>query len=226
MKIYAKQVPPEWQESPLFIDGCFPEDVILDGNKDYISHTTEEYDNLFARMDDLSYELDKLETGEGWYKNATEAISDILPRHDGKPYNTRQVHAWRRIIDEWDYRGNDDLICEALHLMTGKEYQAVTICGCCQSDWQDAYFPADWSRDDIAHFESEYFNTGSEWIIHDEATEPAGPDDVSGYSLYCTSWNNDGIKQEIADCVGGSPEDVIIYPFEQYQKVPVWGCAQ
>lgn len=226
MKIYAKQVPPEWQESPLFLEGCFPDNVILDGNRYYQSHTTPEYDRLISGMDDLTYELARLGTEYAWYKNATEAISDMLPRFDGKQYNTRQVHEWLRIIDDWNTGNNDNLVCSALHLMTGKEYEAHTIRGCCQGDWQKGYFPADWTRDDISRFESEYFNTGSEWLIHEGDTPPAGPDDIEGYSLYCTAWNDDGIKQEIADAAGGSPDDVVLYPFEQFQQVPVWGAAQ
>lgn len=40
MKIYAKQISPEYQESPLFLgDEFWPEGIILDGNRDYKSRT-------------------------------------------------------------------------------------------------------------------------------------------------------------------------------------------
>lgn len=42
MKIYAKQVPPEYQESPLFLgDEFFPDDIAVCGNRDYMEHCPE-----------------------------------------------------------------------------------------------------------------------------------------------------------------------------------------
>lgn len=35
MKIYAKQIAPEYQESPLFLDDFFPDDIAVCGNRDY-----------------------------------------------------------------------------------------------------------------------------------------------------------------------------------------------
>lgn len=54
MKIYAKQVSPEYQESPLFLDECFPEDIILTGNRNYTSRTTPEYDKIAADFDSMA----------------------------------------------------------------------------------------------------------------------------------------------------------------------------
>ena len=65
-------------------------------------------------------------------------------------------------------------------------------------------------------FEIEYFNTGSEWIVDEGDFNPDedNPEEISGYSIYCTSWNDEGIKQEIADSVGVDIDDVILFPFE------------
>ena len=54
MKIYAKQVSPEYQESPLFIEGCFPDNIILTGNRDYNSHTTPEFDQIKDHFEDMA----------------------------------------------------------------------------------------------------------------------------------------------------------------------------
>ena len=35
MKIYAKQINPEFQESLLFEDGLFPENMVVCGNRDF-----------------------------------------------------------------------------------------------------------------------------------------------------------------------------------------------
>lgn len=53
MKIYAKQVPPEYQGWPfdhITIEEMYP-GVILHGNRDYNSHTTPEFDAIIERFD-------------------------------------------------------------------------------------------------------------------------------------------------------------------------------
>lgn len=52
--VYAKQIAPEYQESPLFLDGCFPDDIILTGNRHFNSHTTPEYDKIAADFDSMA----------------------------------------------------------------------------------------------------------------------------------------------------------------------------
>ena len=61
-----------------------------------------------------------------------------------------------------------------------------------------------------------YFNTGSEWIIHDEDNTPEGPEDINGYCVYCTAWNEEGIKRELAEAAEVKPEEIIMYAFEGY----------
>lgn len=55
--IYARQIAPEWQESPIFLDGMFPENIVVTGNRDYISRTTAEYDRV---LDTLERAIPKL----------------------------------------------------------------------------------------------------------------------------------------------------------------------
>lgn len=40
MKIYAKQINPEFQESLLFEDGLFPENMVVCGNRDFKERKT------------------------------------------------------------------------------------------------------------------------------------------------------------------------------------------
>ena len=49
--IYARQIAPEWQESPIFLDGMFPENIVVTGNRDYISRTTAEYDRVLDTLE-------------------------------------------------------------------------------------------------------------------------------------------------------------------------------
>lgn len=53
MKIHAKQVPPEYQESPAFLS-CWSDmwpGVIIHGNRDFNSYTTPEFDAIINRFD-------------------------------------------------------------------------------------------------------------------------------------------------------------------------------
>ena len=51
-KIYARQISPEYQESPLYLGEEFwPDDIILTGNRDYREHTTAPYDAIIAAGD-------------------------------------------------------------------------------------------------------------------------------------------------------------------------------
>lgn len=80
----------------------------------------------------------------------------------------------------------------------------------------------EWSHEELDHFETEYFNTGSEWIVHDEEAEPESPEDINGYSIYCHGWNEDQIRQEIADAEDKKPEEVVLFAFETYARIPVY----
>lgn len=166
MKVYAKQVPPEYQESPLFLFNDWPEDLAICGNRDFDSHCPEVFTRVYKALQD----------GE---------------------------------------------LCEALSVVTGKKWEYSTIRGCCQSDWQEVFYIADnWGREALSTFETEYFNTGTEWIVHDGDSLPESPEDINGYFVYCTSRNEDGIANEIADSAGGRPEDVKLWAFDGYTQSP------
>ena len=226
MRIYAKQVRPEYQESPFFMWG--PEEmypgVIFKGNRYFNSHTTPEFDAIRDGLDDLTNLIDT--DGKfipGWYDTITEAVNDIMPAPQHKArYSTREIKTWREIASEW-YIATDEnaLICRALQLVTGKEYETTTIRGCSQGDWQEILYPAgEYDGDQIEHLEADYFNTGTEWIIHDEAEDPETPEDISGYSTYCYGWNSDQIRQEIADAAGAKPEAVTMYEYAGSYTLP------
>lgn len=110
--------------------------------------------------------------------------------------------------------------------MTGERWKAFEIRGCCQSDWQRGYCPEAWSREELEAFETEYFNTGSEWIIHDEDGEPESPEEINGYSVYCHGWNSDQIRKEIADAAGETdPAAVVLYEFTGWSRSPEYKKA-
>lgn len=217
MKIYAKQVRPEYQESPFFLWGAadaYP-GVIFDGNRNLNSHTTPEYDHITRYLDDISSEWEyRNYAGVRNAPTIKELLRDYgMHRNDGKPWSTKERHVWRLIFEGNTYT-EDGAILKALELVTGKEYESATIRGCVQGDWQEILYPAgEYDSKAIEYLEIDYFNMGTEWIIHDESSEPEGPEDISGYSLYCYGWSNDLIRREIADAAGAAPDAVIMYEY-------------
>lgn len=130
--IYARQIAPEWQESPIFLDGMFPENIVV--------------------------------TGQPW---------------------------------KWSI-----------------------IRGCCQSDWQEVFYPVnEWGREALTAFEVEYFNTGSEWIVHEGEFNPEqnGPEDIEGHSIYCTSYK---VQEELQLMKGLSRKKSSCLNFPGFQESP------
>lgn len=224
MKVYARQVAPEYQESPLsFGDEFYPEGIIIDGNKDYVSRQTEAYEKVLNYIDEAYDEIEKIHVKEGWYKSVTECIMDFFKPEHKEKYNTNEISEWKKIIEDFHNGSHSEEwrpICAALSLITGKKYDYKTICGCCQRDWQEIYYPTDeYTKASIDAFEIEYFNTGTEWIVHDKAETPESPEDISGSSIYCYSWDEEGIRKEIAEYNGCAPEDVVLYRHAGYMHV-------
>ena len=221
MRIYAKQIPPEYQESPLFYEGSWPEKVYVFGNRHFNQH--DEYlQTIRAGMEEAADAFAALQIGHGWYENWIDVLADLLAPWDTRGEYTRaeRMH-WIDLCDQYcEARSSDenDILCDALELISGEKWANGTIRGCCQGDWQEVIYPAEYGREWLRDFETEYFNTGTEWIIHDEDFTPEDPDEISGYSVYCLGWNNDLIRAEIAEYSGGRPEDVTLFSFNGWAR--------
>lgn len=221
--IYARQVPPEYQESPLF----WGEDINAEifGNRQYKRITSKLFDSLPGMLDDLAAVWDNLQAGYHDGTTWAEELADLVPPQ-GRPEYTREERraAWPDIMRNFvDERQAPEYYCKALRLITGRAWDYCTLRGCCQGDWQYCIYPADdWDGASLERLEAEYFNTGTEWIIHDDENEPDGPEDINGFSIYCTGWNDDQIRKEIADAAGGLPEAVKLYKFRDFRRVAEW----
>lgn len=222
MRIYAKQVPPENQESPLLTTiHDWPENVYTFGNPHYISRD-EDLQRVRAGLEEAASVLDYMEEGRPYYTSWEAALNCLLePWTDRGQYTRAERKQWmnlcRRFTDCKGYEEND-ILCDALELISGEMWEYSTIRGCCQGDWQEVIYPAIYGERWLKYFETEYFNTGSEWIVHDEDTAPESPEDISGYSVYCYGWNNEQIRAEIAEAVGGSAEDIVLYSFRGWAR--------
>lgn len=213
MKIYAIQIDPECQKSPIFVKGCFPDNIAVCGNRDFIEHKPE----IFKKVETVLEQgelAEVLENIKEWkkYHSVTQAINEYLPPANNK-YSTNAIHALKRLVSEYStcpHNEEDTLLCRVLSTVTEHEWGHKTIRGSSQNDWNCIYYPVkEWNEVTLEVFETEYFNEGSEWIIYDGEEE---------FSAYCTSWNEEGIRKEIAKITGEKPENIIMYAFDGYTR--------
>jgi hypothetical protein len=221
MKIYARQIAPEYQESPLFYSE-WPENVHVYGNKVF-----KEHGHYYKTVENINYfaeDLEELRAGNAapGYDNVSKLLQTHFPREN--PYTRSERLRFIDIIIKHFFEAREysseerAAVVEIMGMWDGIEYECATLRGCCQSDWVYCIYPAEYGREWLRAFEAEYFNTGTEWIVHDEENAPESPEDISGYSVYCTAWNDEGIKKEIAEAADGSPEEVTLYKFEGWTK--------
>lgn len=234
-KIYARQVPPEYQESPLFSfswDDVSMPGLVVTGNRQYHSHTVPAWDTWAENWSEVADALEQIKEApeRSWYKTATEAITDLLPPTHKKRYNTREIHRWKAILADMqschfseEYRPT----LGALFLMTGHDWDYTTICGSSQSEWSRVYFDTtQWTKKTIQELEIEYFNEGMEWIIHEGDQPPEAPEDVEGYSFYTHCHTAEKAQEEIAAAEGVSPESVKLYEFSHWTRQAVYSKPQ
>lgn len=217
MKVYAIQVEPEYQESPYYMfngDDCYNE-IIITGNRKLMGRKTDEFKTIEKYIDDAYTDICEFDKNS-CFKNITEIIHHYFSPCHKMSYSTKEIKKWRgAIIGATEDRNFEKYYCEMLSMLTGKEYSYADIKGCCQGDWNGLYFPTSYGNDFVKNFETEYFNTGTEVIIHDEENEPETAEDISGYGLYCYTYD---IKKEIAEHCGVAENDVVFYAIDGYSR--------
>ena len=222
MKYYARQIAPECQESPLFYDEIDTDYINITGNRSYNEHVSLLFENVRDVLEHgtIENEWHDIQHGESCYDTWADVLNDIIPPQGRGEYTRAERLRIPEIASDYYYGlGDNQCICDLLEIVTGKEWECRILRGCCQGDWVYAFFPADaWTLETPKAFETEYFNTGTEWEIHDGEEAPEDPADISGYSVYCVSWNEAGQRQEIADAIGCDPSDVIMYEFTGYAR--------
>lgn len=207
-KIYAQQVPPEYQESPLFMED-WPENVYVFGNRHYNQHA-ERLEEIRRGLEELADAWEEMnDGGHSFYSCWREALNDLLPPDDARSEYTRAERlelAKLAAQFEWcSSSAENDILCAVLELITGRAWEYGTLRGCCQGDWQEIIYPAEYGREWLKTFETEYFNTGTEWIV-----------DTDGYafSIYTTEWRDDDIRARIADAAGVSVDNVVLIDYD------------
>lgn len=224
IKLYARQVAPEYQKSPLWYFDELPSGVAIVGNKYFREITFEEYDNIIENADDAVYCAEMIRQGKAEqinYDHIEDVVYDFFLPTGDRLYSIRDIDDWKELLTDGSIKTDKDgFILEALRLITGLEYRMTTIHGTVQGEWNCVIYPAKYGEEFIGEIQADYFNTGTEWIVHDSDFEPEHPSEIHGYSLYCYSWNDSGIKREIAEGTGVDPENIVLYRFKGYDRMP------
>lgn len=216
MKIIARQIPPEYQESPLFYgDEFWPENVYVFGNRDYNQHAGP-LEALRRALENIADVFDDMQHGNGWTNNLNYAIRCELPNEYRREFTRPERLLIVELANKYtESRTNEenDILCDVLELFTGERWSNGTIRGCCQGDWQEIIYPAEYGREWLEAFETEYFNTGSEWIV-----DPDG-DNVS---VYVHGWSDEQIRAELADAAGVNPAEIELHAFSGWSRTAVY----
>ena len=128
-KIYARQIPPENQESPLMICG-FPDfdeyykDVTIDGNKNFVGYRTGTFKKILAGLESVGADLLEMSDKNQAPEAIAETIHDAFPPEHKQKYGPGEIEGWLRIFKDHENAGEShNAICQALELMTGKPYK-------------------------------------------------------------------------------------------------------
>ena len=216
MKIYARQVDPEFQESPLFLFDDWDCGLCLTGNRDFKSHTTEVFDRVKCILDGGDI-LEYLYDGQ---TNLSEVFDNYLYPENRSEYNKNELKELSNLVGKYNYAtiGSDNeykILCKVLSIVTGEEWDFTVLRGCCQGDWQYFFYKKDeWTYESIKNLEYEYFNLGTDWEIYTGENEKY-LDNVYTHS-YCTA----DIKKEIAEYTGCDIYDITLFKFDGYKQIP------
>ena len=217
-KVYARQVPWEWQESPWDDEQLKIDKAALYGNRSYGRYVFDEFEQVVKALEEMDWD----DVGDDRpYSTEQEMLLDYVPPVGRNAYTAEEIEKWKAVCDLYDGRNRtrdeQAAICAGLTLVMGKEYDYRCLRGCCQRDWNYFYYPVDlYNNDVIRDLEIEYFNLGEEWMIHDEETVPDCPEAVNGYTMYVY----DDARKKIAAEAGVAPEDVVLWKYDGMRSIP------
>ena len=227
IKIVAMQVNPEYQESPLDWDEVFTDNVAALGNDRMNEHIPKRCEKALEVLRNDSFWCDIEDSERAEYADAADVLGDWLPRENGAAYNADECRAFAERLLRGDLDDDADALAVLMSLVEGKHWKSRTICGTCQSDWNEIAYPVDeWTDEALSVFECEYWNTGDEWEVFEidaDELEKIDLEDVTRDELeeacemscctYTHEWDDEKIKIEIAEAFDAAPEDVVLLKF-------------
>lgn len=222
-KLYARQIDPVYQKSPMMIfkdEDCYNEGIYIYGNRFMYAMGDKLVKDVVERLKEVAYD------SQNYYDSVEETLESYdWNKTNGEAWTAQELSRWTELFE--NTKDNEQNYIAALQLLTGHEWAYITIAGNCQGDWQDVLYDTElYDKKDIKIIETEYFNTGSEWIIHDSNEEPGNPDDIAGYCFYAHAWDIDDIKAEIAKETEIAVENIVLYEFDGYTHTPNYKLAE
>lgn len=226
-KIFAFQVNPEYQESPLDCYEMFPDNIAVLGNDRMNEHIPKRCEKALETLHNDSFWGDINDPERAEYADAADVLGDWLPRENGAAYNASECSAFAEHLLHGDLDDDADALAALMSLVEGKPWESRTIRGTCQSDWNEiAYQVEEWPDEALSAFECEYWNMGDEWIVYevdDTALEKIDLEDVTRDDLegaceissctYTHEWCDEKMKNEIAAAFSVAPEDIVLLKF-------------
>lgn len=221
MRIYAKQVPPDIQESHFNIN-LYSGEITITGNSNFNEYKSDLYKHVENHIEDAYREFDEL--GDDKQKSDDTHLDELIQAHFGVlPRNADERIRWRKTLSYCILTSPFTItlsrIASVMSLVSGKPYNVHTIHGNCQSDWNCVICPNEMTVGTpsvLEMIESEYFNTGSEWMAYE--SEDTFKSEDCGRAIYVLDMQDP--RKVIADFFCIMPAEVEVYAFDRYEKIP------
>lgn len=220
-KFYARQTEAFESNFEYWVED-YGTDFVISGNKNLCEHIKNDtFETVVNALDtcDIIGELEIFDTDkeDSVYTSHADIYSDFFETNINDEKATKIDKVILGYYDANIVTGRDTLV-KIMSIITGDTWEHSEICGICQGDWNIIYYNADTlSDDDVEKIGIDYFNIGSAWVVGESED-----DDEASY-IYCYSWNDDGIKAEIANAFSDN-DDCTIYlsRIEGFKSVAVY----
>ena len=225
MKYFVKQFDDErCDNEPYFSDFIsWNKNIIIDGGRDFKSYNDEVLCEIKSMIDDYYI----FEYHYNQYDNFSDYVWNyIRQKENGKRLSKREIGRLKRAFERNDLSSTpyeENIIITALSIIFGKQYILTFLNGCSQGDSVDCYLPDETPNETIQYLEALYWNTGNEVMVDDtDRDDIKNANDVDGYCMYITDYD---LKRGIANELGCNEDDIILFEFTGYSKVPTYKIA-
>lgn len=215
-KIIAEQVPPEYQESQVLhdLDYGMYEGLVICGNRNLLGYAEDTVEGTIIRFcEEWNGHAD---LNDRFFVDELENLLDDLKFDDEKERRQKieEVYGVLKFAEaaprHWEL--DELLYCRVLDILVGGEWKYELGRGIMQNERQGFYY--DYSRYDcgIEWLIVGYWNEGTEWICWEEG------DEDNNVGMYCYEWEDEDIKEEIKDAMGG--DEVELHKFTGWSRLP------
>lgn len=148
-----------------------------------------------------------------------DAVESTLEKENGKKFTPHELKLIKDAYDKSDWRERDEYLETVLSILYGKKYHRVPIHGCSQGDYAEIFCDTELDVEVIRDIEAIYFGTGAEIIVDDSDEEITDPATISGYHIYTSKWDDDDLREIVADNAGCDIKDVVLWKCTGYHRV-------